>query len=360
MLLAQKDLQKGNISNLPMETQNEIIKIKNEISLDHESVSSYSQNVTNKLTDFSAKILDSVKVKDLPDTEPMLLELMDQLNQIDTTSMQKSKQNFLQKLFKKTNVDTLITKYESVSGVVSDVKNKLIQTEYQLKKDIKVCEKFLENNMEYIQELDKYLAAGIIKINEEEMNLNIEKAQIDNDDLLAVQELAMKESNLTAFKRKIHNLELQRAIAIQNIPQLMMLKEGNTVLIEKINDSINSVIPLWQSQIVISIQAMRQENGAKVQQSISNATNTLLKQNANALKQSAISVANELERDIVDIDTLKHSNEQLISTISTIKEIQTAGEKKREEAVEELAKLHLQLNQALIDVNSSQITTIKN
>ena len=347
MLLEQKKLFIGDISTLSLNTQQEIIKIKDNIVLNHDNILTYSQEITDKLSKFSTRILDSVKENNISDTEPMFLELMNQLDQIDTAN---AKQNFFQKLFKKTNVNTLLTRYENVSVVVSEVKNKLIQTEYQLKKDIKISEKFLENNFEYIQELDKYIVAGIIKIKEEEQNIAYKKLQVDKDDLLAVQELSMRESNLNTFKRKIHNLKLQRAIAIQNIPQLMLLKNGNTVLIEKIEDSINSVIPLWQSQIVISIQTMRQENGAKIQQSISNATNTLLRQNANALKQSTIAVATELEKDIIDIDTLKYSNEQLISTIANIKEIKETGEEKRNEVIDELSKLHLQLNQTLLEL----------
>lgn len=346
MLLEQKKLFIGDISTLPINIQNEIMNIKNNILLNHEDIFAYSQEITNKLSEMSTRILDSIKENTIPDTESMFLELMNQLNQIDTMN---SKKNLFQKLFKKTNIDTLLTRYESVSVVVSEVKNKLIQTEYQLKKDIKISEKFLENNFEYIQELDKYIAAGIIKINEEENAIACKKLEIDNKDLLAVQELSMRESNLNTFKRKIHNLKLQRAISIQNISQLMLLKDGNTVLIEKIEDSINSVIPLWQSQIVISIQTMRQDNGAKLQQSVSNATNTLLRQNAKALKESTVAVATELEKDIVDIDTLKYSNEQLISTISNIKEIQEIGEEKRNEVIDELAKLHLQLNQTLLE-----------
>lgn len=345
MLLEQKKLFIGDISTLPINIQNEIMNIKNNILLNHEDIFAYSQEITNKLSEMSTRILDSIKENTIPDTESMFLELMNQLNQIDTMD---SKKNLFQKLFKKTNIATLLTRYESVSVVVSEVKSKLIQTEYQLKKDIKISEKFLENNFEYIQELDKYIAAGIIKINEEENAIACKKLEIDNKDLLAVQELSMRESNLNTFKRKIHNLKLQRAISIQNISQLMLLKDGNTVLIEKIEDSINSVIPLWQSQIVISIQTMRQDNGAKLQQSVSNATNTLLRQNAKALKESTVAVATELEKDIVDIDTLKYSNEQLISTISNIKEIQEIGEEKRNEVIDELAKLHLQLNQTLL------------
>ena len=346
MLKKKKKLFIGDISTLPVNVQNEIMNIKNNILLNHEDIFAYSQEITNKLSEMSTRILDSIKENTIPDTESMFLELMNQLNQIDTMD---SKKNLFRKLFKKTNIDTLLTRYESVSLVVSEVKNKLIQTEYQLKKDIKISEKFLENNFDYIQELDKYIAAGIIKINEEENAIACKKLEIDNEDLLAVQELSMRESNLNTFKRKIHNLKLQRAISIQNISQLMLLKDGNTVLIEKIEDSINSVIPLWQSQIVISIQTMRQDNGAKLQQSVSNATNTLLRQNAKALKESTVAVATELEKDIVDIDTLKYSNEQLISTISNIKEIKEIGEEKRNEVIDELAKLHLQLNQTLLE-----------
>lgn len=347
MLLEQKKLFMGDISTLPINVQNEIMNIKNNILLNHDDIFAYSQEITNKLSEMSTRILDSIKENTISDTESMFLELMNQLNQIDTMN---SKQNLFQKLFKKTNIDTLLTRYETVSVVVSEVKNKLIQTEYQLKKDIKISEKFLENNFEYIQELDKYIAAGIIKINEEENSIACKKLEIDKEDLLAVQELSMRESNLNTFKRKIHNLKLQRTISIQNISQLMLLKDGNTVLIEKIEDSINSVIPLWQSQIVISIQTMRQNNSTKVQQSVSNATNTLLRQNSKALKESTIAVATELEKDIVDIDTLKYSNEQLISTISNIKEIQEIGEEKRNEVIDELTKLQLQLNQTLLEL----------
>lgn len=349
MLLEKKDLDTANITTLPAETKAEILAIKDSIKLDHESISSYSQGVTKKLTDFSSKILETVKIKDSPEVEGMLSELMGELNTLDTQTLTEKKPTLWRKLFKTNELKTFVMKYESVASVISDVRNKLEQAEYQLRKDIKVSENYLINNKEYIEELDKYILAAKIRIDEEQKDINDQKMAIDETDLLQVQEVAIRESELDALKRKVHNMELQRAIAIQNIPQLLLLKQGDSVLVEKINDSINSAIPLWESQMVIAINAMRQQAGVRVQKGVTDTTNKLLLQNSEALKQSAIGVATELERDIVDIETLKKSNENLITTLKEIKNIRETGAKNREHTVEELKTLQVQLNQVLIE-----------
>ena len=175
------------------------------------------------------------------------------------------------------------------------------------------------------------------------------KLNLDTSDMLAVQEVAMRESELSNFERKVHNMEIQRTIAIQNIPQLLILKQGDAVLVEKIDDSINSAIPLWESQMVIAINTMRQQAGVKIQKSVTDTTNKLLVQNSEALKQSAIGVAKELERDIVDIDTLKKSNENLIETLREIKTIRANGIKERDQTIAELKSIQSRLNQAMIE-----------
>lgn len=348
MLLQKKYLDNADISTLPQEKQQEILNIKNSIRFDNESIATYSQGVSKKLTDFSGKILDTVKLKDSPEIETLLVELMGELDTLDTTSLMEKRHSFLHKLFKSNELKTFIMKYDSVAQIISSVKAKLEQAEYQLRKDIKTTEMYLQNNAEYIEELDKYIIAAKLKINEEENIITEMKSTADNEDLLQVQEIAIRDSELASFKRKIHNLELQRTIAIQNIPQLLILKQGDSVLVEKINDSIASTIPLWESQMVIAITTLRQESGVKLSKSVTDTTNKILLQNSEALKQSAIGVATELERDIVDIDTLKKSNENLIQTFKEIREIRAEGARKRDESYHELQELQIKLNDVLL------------
>jgi len=161
--------------------------------------------------------------------------------------------------------------------------------------------------------------------------------------------LSLKESELNMFERKIHNLELQRMVAIQNIPQLMLIRDGDAVLVEKIQSSIDTSIPLWESQMVIAIQTMRQQNGAKLVKSITDTNNELLRRNSELLKTSTTSVAIELERDIVDLETLKETNNNLIATIEEIRSIRQNGIKNRASVVGELVDLQHRLIETSIN-----------
>ncbi len=349
MLLREKDLEVGNITSLPVEIQTELVDIKNGISLSHEGISSYGKEATKKLTDFSAQILNDVKMKDSPEVEEMIGSLMGELSQIDANELTEKKSGFLARFFRRDQIKDFVLKYESISGVIEEVKTKLMQAEYQLKKDIRTSEIYLETNQDYIHELDKYIAAGNLRVSEETENLEETKKNTNPDDMLAVQELAIKEAEISALRRKLHNMQLQRAIAIQNIPQIMLLKQGDSVLVEKIEDSIDAAIPLWQSQMVIAIATARQESGVRIQKAVTDTTNRLLSQNSEQLKKSTLGVATELERDIVNVETLKKSNQNLIDTLSELKKIKTEGEARREIAAKEIAQLQGQLNQVLLE-----------
>lgn len=331
------------------EMQVQVDRIKNEISFDHKSISKYGNEVSKKLTNFSTEILKAAKVKDAPEVEELLISLVGQLNSIDCNSLQPKKKGLLSKLFGGQDPQTFIARYESVHSFISDVTKKLSQAEYTLTKDISVCEQYIEQNRNYIAELDLYIEAGNQKLAEKKEEFEERKAALDENDLLGAQELSLLESDITMFERKVHNLAIQRMVAIQNIPQLMLIKDGDAVLVEKINSSIDTSIPLWESQMVIAIQTMRQQNGAKLVKSITDTNNELLKRNSELLKQSTTSVAVELERDIVDLDTLKQTNENLISTIQEIRQIRENGVKEREAVALELQNLQNQLIETTMD-----------
>lgn len=333
--------------------KNEIItKIKNEIVLDYNNISKYGNDVSKKLTEFSTEILKSVKVKDSPEVEELLLTLVGELNSIDCTSLSPKKKGFLSKLFGGQDVQTFIAKYENVHQFITGVTKKLSQAEYTLSKDIEVCNEYIVQNREYISELDLYIEAGKQKLDEVREAFKVEKANLNKDDMLGAQELSLKESEINMLERKVHNLEIQRMVAIQNIPQLMLIRDGDAVLIEKINSSIDTSIPLWESQMVIAIQTMKQEQGAKLVKSITDTNNELLKRNSELLKNSTTAVAVELERDIVDLETLKSTNNNLIATIQEIRNIRENGIKSRQAVALELQNLQTKLIETSIDSNT--------
>jgi len=326
-----------------------VTRVKDSIVLDYPSISSYGNEVSKKLSDFSSEILKSVQVKDSPEVEELLLTLVGQLNSIDCTTLVPKKQSFIRKLFGGQDLKTFITKYETVQQFITGVSKQLAQAEYSLSKDINTCNIYIKQNQQYINELDVYIEAGKQKLKEARDEYEARKITLDKSDILAGQELSLKESELNMFERKIHNLELQRMVAIQNIPQLMLIRDGDAVLVEKIQSSIDTSIPLWESQMVIAIQTMRQQNGAKLVKSITDTNNELLRRNSELLKTSTTSVAIELERDIVDLETLKETNNNLIATIEEIRSIRQNGIKNRASVVGELVDLQHRLIETSIN-----------
>lgn len=347
--LAKRDLEVSNISNLPAERQQNIIQLKNNIVMSHESIVEFGTKASKQLTTFSNDLLKSVKLKDTPEVEGMITELLGGLNEVDTDSLLATKPNVFHKLFKVDKLKNFVVKYENVSEVIGQVKTKLEGSQYQLKKDIELCTKYLEQNMLYINDLDDHILAGNLKINEEAARLEEVEKTIDKNDMLAVQTFAMQKDDLSRLERKVHDLLLMREIAIQNIPQIMLIRSGDSVLIEKIDSSINSAIPLWESQMVISIELMRQQNALKVQKAVTDTTNKLLERNSELLKSGSIGIAKELERGIVDVETLRKNSENLITTLTEIKKIKQEGQKTRELVAGELIKINERLHQNLLE-----------
>jgi len=293
-------------------------------------------------------LLKSMKIKDTPEVEGLINELMAGLEKVDVTTLTETKPSFFKKLFKVDELKQFIIRYEDVEGVIDVVKEKLEGANFQLKKDIEVCNRYLEQNLAYINELDNYIMAGGLKLRDEQAALNADKATIDQSDMLAVHNLNARQNEIDRFERKLHNLMLMRSIAIQNIPQIMLIKDGDGVLIEKIESSINSAIPLWESQMVIAIQLMRQKGALAMQRSVTNTTNNLIAKNGELLKSGSIEVAKELEAGIVDVEVLKKNSENLIATLNAIKSIREDGKQARLAATKELGMLQMKLNEQML------------
>ena len=248
-----------------------------------------------------------------------------------------------------------IAQYEKVGVHIERITQQLDKAQIQLIKDITLLDGLYNRNKEYFQELNLYIEAGNIKIKEirEQIIPTLqEKAKVSNDPQ-DVQELNEMTQFLDRFEKKIHNLLLSRAITIQTSPQIRLIQNNNQMLAEKIQSSILQTIPLWKQQLVIALTLARQQNALKVQKGVTKTTNDLLLKNSKLMKQGSIEIARENERGIVEIETLKTTQANLIATLEETLNIQNEGRRKREGAEAELQQMEKELKAKLEEVSTS-------
>lgn len=330
----------------------QILAIKDSIVFSYDATRNYAGNASKSLTEFSSDLLKTVKLKESPEVEKLITELMTGLEKVDATTLTAKKPNFIQRLFKVDEVKSFINRYEDIEGIIDTVTEKLTAANFQLMKDMTYCDRMIDQNKKYILELDNYIKAGHIRLQEEYDAIADMEAVVNSEDKLAVYELKDRKNEADRFERKLNSLLLLEGIAIQNLPQIDLIRSGNSVLIEKIDTSIENVIPLWQQQMTIAIELMRQKGALALQESVTNTTNRLIESNSEMLRTNAIEIAKALETDIVDIEVLKKSNETLIKTMQDIKTIQEEGRKARMKSAQELGKLQSKLNEQMLRLNS--------
>ena len=259
-------------------------------------------------------------------------------------------------IFKKPakKIEQLKVKYAKVEGNIDNICTALENHQVQLLKDIAMLDKMYEVNKVYFKELNMYIIAGkkrLIKAQEVELPKLREKASMTGqpEDAQAVNDfLAL----CNRFEKKIHDLELTKMVSLQMAPQIRLVQNNDTLMSEKIQSTIVNTIPLWKSQIVLALGVAHSANAAKVQSEVTDMTNELLRKNAETLKMSTIETAKASERGIVDIETLKHTNESLISTLDEVMKIQTEGRQKRKEAEVELKNIEDQLKNKLLELRN--------
>jgi uncharacterized protein YaaN involved in tellurite resistance len=346
--LTKRDMESLSLDKLDESRKSEILSIKDSINFDYTGTLDYASNASKNLTDFSTSLLETIKVKDTPDIQETVTTLLTGLSKVDANTLLEYKPSLFKRLFKQDELKMFIAQYEDVASVIKGVKTKLEQANFQLKKDIEQCNMFLDENMKYINDLDNYIMAGKLKLAEERKLLEEERKEVDETDMLDVHNFNAHQTDVDRFDRKLYDLMLMREIAVQNIPQIMLIKDGDGVLIEKIQSSINSAIPLWESQMVIAIQLLRQRGALAIQKNVTDATNSLIEKNSELLKNGSLEVAKELERGIIDVDVLKKNSENLISTLEGIRSIQQQGREERAKATQELAQIQVRLNEQLL------------
>ena len=309
----------------------------------------YGVGTQKKMADFSGSALENVTMKDLGEVGEMLTSVVTQLKSFD-----EEDKGFLG-IFKKPaqKLETMKTKYAKAETNINKICEALENNQVQLLKDISILDKMYELNLTYFKELSMYILAGKKKLaetREKELPQLLEKAKASGlpEDAQAARDL---EALCDRFEKKLHDLELTRMVSIQTAPQIRLVQSSDTMMVEKIQSTIVNTIPLWKSQMVLTLGVTHVEQASRAQREVSDMTNELLRKNAEVLKVSAIESAKESERGIIDMETLKTTNANLISTLDEVMKIQADGREKRKAAEEEMRVMENELKTKLLELS---------
>lgn len=354
---ARKTLEEHIKENIELteEEKKQIDEFAAQIDITNSSaIINYGAGTQKKLADFSQKTLDSVRTKDMGEVGEMVTGLVVELKNFEIED--DKSQGFFGKIFSKSanKVNSLKSKYSKIETNVNTITNELEKHQITLLKDVDVLDKMYDMNLVYFKELTMYVLAGKKKleiIRENELADAQNKAKISGlpEDAQKAKDLA---DQCDRFEKKLHDLELTRTVALQTGPQIRLMQSSDTAMAEKIQSTIVNTIPLWKNQMVIALGIEHSAQAARAQKEVSDMTNELLKKNADKLKLATIENAREAERGVVDMDTLKHTNEQLISTLDEVMKIQAEGKEKRKIAEEELVQIEDQLKAKLLQAAS--------
>lgn len=309
----------------------------------------YGAGTQKKMADFSESALENVRSKDLGEVGDLLSGVVTELKSFD----EEEEKGFLGFFKKASNkIESVKAKYAKAEENVNEIVKALEKHQVQLMKDTALLDKMYELNLTYFKELSMYILAGKKKLAEvrgTQLAQLTQKAQMSGlpEDAQAARDL---ESMCLRFEKKIHDLELTRMISIQTAPQIRLVQNNDTQMVEKIQSTIVNTIPLWKSQMVLALGVEHSAQAAEAQRQVTDMTNELLKKNAEKLKMATVETAKASERGIVDMETLKATNESLISTLDEVMNIQREGREKRAAAETELRNMETELKNKLLQI----------
>ena len=310
----------------------------------------YGAGTQKKMADFSETALENVKTKDLGQVGDMLTNVVTELKQFGDEEEEKGFFSFLKKPANK--LQNMKTKYEKAEVNVEKICEMLENHQVLLLKDIALLDKMYEQNLVYFKELSMYILAGkkkLAQVRSTELQQLVDKARLSGlpEDAQAAKDL---ENKCDRFEKKIHDLELTRMISIQTAPQIRLVQNSDTMMVEKIQSTVVNTIPLWKSQMVLALGVEHASQAARAQRQVTDMTNELLRKNAEVLKMASIESAKESEWGIVDLETLQNTNASLISTLDEVMKIQSDGREKRRAAEIELRKMEDELKNKLLQI----------
>ena len=340
------------VTELTEEEQKQVDDIADKLDVtDAAAVMAFGAGTQQKMAEFSERTLESVRTKDMGEVGDMITNLVGELKNFDVDENEKGLFAFFKKGANK--IQNIKTKYSKVETNVKTIQNELEKRQVTLLKDVDLLNKLYDLNLKYFKELSLYILGGKKKL-EEIRNGELVEAQKKAAES-GLPEDAQRAKDIAAqcdrLEKKLYDLELSKTTALQTGPQIRMVQSSDTAMAEKIQSTIVNTIPLWKNQMVIAIGIEHSSQAAKAEREVNDMTNALLKKNADKLKVATIESAKESERGIVDIETLKHTNEQLISTLDEVLRIQEEGKQKRAAAEVELVNIENELKQKLLEAS---------
>lgn len=353
ILAPQQEIEKVTRQTelLTPEERKQVDAIKEGFDITDSSQALQFGNAAQKnLADFSDSILAQVRTKDSGYVGELLTDLstkIDEFSQNETKGFMK-KLPIIGKLVNK--ADGLVSAYDKLSVKVDKIQSELEKSKLAMMKDIIMFDSLYDKNLEYFKSLQLYIQAGEEKLSELR-TITLPKLRQEaavSSDPMAGQVVADFENTVDRFEKKVHDLKLSKTIAIQTAPQLRLIQNNDRMLVERVQGAIYNAIPLWKNQIIIALGLSRQQQLLKTQRAINDTTNELLRKNAEMLKINSIETAKENDRSIVDIETVRKVNEDLITTIEETMQIQRDGRAKRQSAEQELQQLEERLKNTLL------------
>lgn len=322
--------------------------------MDSTQVLQYGVSAQNKISEFSDSVLEDVKTKSTGDVGELLANLVTEIKSFDSSISGKEPKG-LAKLFHsiKKEANYILAKYNKIENNIDTIEKGLENNKLMLLKDINLFDTMYDKNLDYFKEISLYIIAGERKIEELKTKVlpELKKKAQESNDQIEIQKVNDMENQINRFEKKLYDLKTTRIISIQMAPQIRLLQNNDALLVEKIQSSITNTIPLWKNQIVLALGINNSKKALKGEQAVSKLTNEMLKKNSETLKQGSIDIAKEAEKSIVDIETLKKTNQDIIETLDTVIKIHEEGRIKRAEATKELENIEKELKDKLLEIN---------
>ena len=349
----------AQISVLTPEERRQADEIREQIDVrDSQMVMQFGAGARQNIADFSENILKNIRAKDSGYVGALMTDLVTNVEKLDFDSLEKG--NGILGLFQKleAKVKRFLAQYEKLELQVDRIEGKLEEARMEMLKDIGILDSLYEKNLNYFRQLQVYITAGQEKLDElREKTIPSLRAEAEKSgDPMHAQLVRDFEDLVNQFEKKLYDLKTSKTIAIQTAPQIRLIQNNDKLLADKIQTAIQETIPLWKSQMVMALGLYRQQEALRLQRNVTETTNAMLLKNSEKLKQNTLDVAKESERGIVDIETLKKANQNLIATINEAVRIQKEGHEKRAAAEQELLKIESEIRRTLIGAGSQSQT----
>ena len=353
--ITEEKIEKSlNYESLTEEEKKAVYEFNEKINvMDSTQVLQYGAKAQSKISQFSDSVLDSVRTYSAGEVGDLLSNLVGEIKSFDSDITAENK-GLLNKLFNnaKKQIDTFAAKYSKIETNIDGIEKRLEGHKLQMLKDINIFDTMYEKNLDYFKEISLYIIAGEKKI-EELRNVVlpelVAKAK-ETGEQLDAQKVQDMENTINRFEKKIYDLKTTRVISIQMAPQIRLLQNNESELVEKIQSSITNTIPLWKNQMVLALGINNAKQALGAQKAVTDLTNDMLQKNSEILKQGSIQIAEESERAIVDIETLQKTNRDIIETLDKVIEIHENGRTKRAEAEKELQNIEKELKEKMIEI----------